>query len=345
MRLECPRCSFSFTIDEASLASTRQLFCPQCNQIITLPLKSVEVKPAHEILTTSRMGTLKLDQYGELSLPVNKKISLTLFAGGQSGSQRYEITAPLTRIGRKIGDILIDHPSISPQHAVLEVYDDIFIIRDLNSRQGTFVNKVKVSSHELHSTDEIRLGKCLLLFLVTELDYLNSEVPPEPDHITTVRGPDSPSQSSGMREDTTDKNKVPGVQSGPEEAQPGLGARQGHDLKTTIVTASIKPTGQALGAIGLRILTGPLAGKELKLKKNLIVLGRGNQAEVTLDDYQVSRKHAAIELVSYRTAYLKDLSSANGTYLNGSLISSSRLFTGDIIRLGSSEIEIQLLPG
>ncbi|MBN2384919.1 FHA domain-containing protein [bacterium] len=345
MRLECAKCSFSFTIDEASLVGIRQLFCPQCNQPIMLPLKSEEPKTAPAVMNTSRMGAIKLDQFGELSLPENKKISLTVFSGSQSGSQRYEITSPLTRIGRKIGDILIDHPSLSPQHAALEIYDEVYIIRDLNSKQGTFVNKVKVSSQRLYSTDEIRLGKCSLLFLVTELDYLSAEPPSEPDHTAADQEAVTDSQASRGPEETTDTSRVSVAQTRPEAQQFAPGLEQVYDARSTIVSSSIKPTGQSPGAVGLRFITGPLAGQTVTLRKSLIVLGRGDQADMNLDDQQVSRKHAAIELVTYKTAYLKDLSSANGTYLNGALISSSRLLNGDTVRIGSSEIEVQLLPG
>ena len=69
-------------------------------------------------------------------------------------------------------------------------------------------------------------------------------------------------------------------------------------------------------------------------------IGRAPDNSLPLADNEVSRRHAIIQAQGEREFWLVDLGSANGTYLNGRRISQSvRLHNGDIIRIGSHELE------
>jgi hypothetical protein len=67
------------------------------------------------------------------------------------------------------------------------------------------------------------------------------------------------------------------------------------------------------------------------------VLGRGDQAEIRLDDPFASSQHARI----YQQGgimVIEDMSSTNGTYLNEELLEGPRpLHSGDRVRIGDSE--------
>ena len=67
------------------------------------------------------------------------------------------------------------------------------------------------------------------------------------------------------------------------------------------------------------------------------VLGRGDQAEIRLEDPFASSRHA--QLVRQAGAVvLEDLGSTNGTYLNEELLSGPQpLHPGDRVRIGDSE--------
>lgn len=85
----------------------------------------------------------------------------------------------------------------------------------------------------------------------------------------------------------------------------------------------------------LHVLQGPDKGRTLKTQDDLVLIGRGSD-QVPLTDQTVSRRHA--ELRAENGAWvLSDLSSANGTYINGvRLTKPTRLKHGDQIRLGST---------
>ena len=68
-------------------------------------------------------------------------------------------------IGRKkSNDIVIDNLAVSGNHARIESVSTTFVIRDLESTNGTFVNKKKVSMHNLRHGDVLLIGKHKLIF-------------------------------------------------------------------------------------------------------------------------------------------------------------------------------------
>ncbi len=72
--------------------------------------------------------------------------------------------------------------------------------------------------------------------------------------------------------------------------------------------------------------------------KSVWILGRSPQCDIVCSGAKVSRKHCRIQLTEGHF-YISDMGSTNGTYLNGKRISRmERLFTGDVIGMGDSDI-------
>ncbi len=95
----------------------------------------------------------------------------------------------------------------------------------------------------------------------------------------------------------------------------------------------------------LVVKSGPRAGDEFPLESELII-GR-DQAAVTLDDDQVSRRHARLEAAGGE-ATIEDLDSTNGTWLNGSRLEAGSvrvLLPGDEIRVGKTILAVEYTPG
>lgn len=71
-------------------------------------------------------------------------------------------------IGRTMGDLLIPDPRLSRKHTQIEILSrDIYYIKDLASRNGTYVNDQRVSYGRLCDGDRIRVGSSIFLFRVT----------------------------------------------------------------------------------------------------------------------------------------------------------------------------------
>jgi len=66
--------------------------------------------------------------------------------------------ASLTIGRRDDNDVVIDDPSVSGHHAKIDSLGDRFVLIDLKSKNGSFVNKQLVDSHWLNHGDVITIG-------------------------------------------------------------------------------------------------------------------------------------------------------------------------------------------
>ena len=84
---------------------------------------------------------------------------------------------------------------------------------------------------------------------------------------------------------------------------------------------------------------GPDNEQSIPILEPVITLGRQNSNDVVVAEVGVSRQHAEIASTKSRY-YLRDLSSTNGTFVNGTKIGeeSHLLEDGDKIRLGASKV-------
>jgi hypothetical protein len=72
---------------------------------------------------------------------------------------------PMVTIGRLSDNtIVIDNPAASSHHACVFLEGDQFVVEDLQSTNGTFVNQARVSRHVLQQGDVLRVGKHTLTF-------------------------------------------------------------------------------------------------------------------------------------------------------------------------------------
>ena len=76
-----------------------------------------------------------------------------------------------------------------------------------------------------------------------------------------------------------------------------------------------------------------LGGSTLALTRQHTVLGRGNEADLRLDDPGVSRRHA--EIVLSDPPRITDLGSTNGTFMDGERVTSAELYDGARIGIGA----------
>jgi FHA domain-containing protein len=73
----------------------------------------------------------------------------------------------------------------------------------------------------------------------------------------------------------------------------------------------------------------------------LISIGRASDNDVIVDDPEVSRHHCQLKL-QHGAYSLADLGSRNGSWINGQPVSEVALGPGDVIQIGSTEIEFQV---
>ncbi len=81
--------------------------------------------------------------------------------------------------------------------------------------------------------------------------------------------------------------------------------------------------------------SGPSMGRRYPLSMTIpVLIGRGSDCAIHIDDHSVSRKHARIEPIAQ--GYLaEDLGSTNGTFVNDRPIQQQLLEDGDYLRVGN----------
>src|SRR5437660_6408909 len=80
--------------------------------------------------------------------------------------------------------------------------------------------------------------------------------------------------------------------------------------------------------------TGPGMGARYPLSDMPVVLGRGSDCDIRINDHSVSRRHARIQ-PGAEGYYALDLQSTNGTFVNDVPASMCKLKDGDYLRVGN----------
>ncbi|MGE3241761.1 MAG: ATP-binding protein [Pirellulales bacterium] len=90
--------------------------------------------------------------------------SLFVIQGRDQGS-RFRLDESLVTIGRGTANTVQLHDTeVSRDHVELVRRGDKFVLKDLGSSNGTFVNGRQIREHELASGDQVQLGRTLLLY-------------------------------------------------------------------------------------------------------------------------------------------------------------------------------------
>lgn len=187
MLIHCPSCGGAFET-QATWGPKSTTTCPTCGRVVVLrdtqavpQARGGEGTVPLDSATNAFLQPLDLPGDGEatavaskglgLALPAGKRVSLLQLSGPRKG-ELIAIGKPRVVLGRSGGnaDALLDDPEVSRAHAAFECYGPRMLVRDLGSRNGTFVREQKVETAPLEDHSEFRVGGTLLMVVVTETD-------------------------------------------------------------------------------------------------------------------------------------------------------------------------------
>ncbi|MCS6871282.1 MAG: FHA domain-containing protein, partial [Anaerolineae bacterium] len=118
----------------------------------------------------------------DLPLPLQMRNPQLLYNG-----QVFPLERPVINLGRRRDNhIAIDSPYVSRYHAQLRLRFGRYVIYDLNSRGGTFVNGHRITECLLKSGDVIGLSQVLLVYMEDE------PTAPQAHHDTQMHSPLTP---------------------------------------------------------------------------------------------------------------------------------------------------------
>lgn len=85
-------------------------------------------------------------------------------SGSRSGTN-FSLKKSVIKMGRDPGnDIMVDDKKSSREHAKLKLEDGKFVLYDLASSNGTYVNGTKITNQSLMDGDEVQIGDTVLVF-------------------------------------------------------------------------------------------------------------------------------------------------------------------------------------
>ncbi|KAA3657379.1 MAG: FHA domain-containing protein [Calditrichaeota bacterium] len=237
-------------------------------------------------------------------------------------------------IGRdEQNDLVINDKLVSGSHLRIERQGNQYIVRDLKSAFGTFLNSERVEKTEdLKSGDEIRLGDHLIAF-DNPLEHLERA-------FTGNKSDDSTEESNQATDPVIEAESLQ-----TKRAEFNIEQLESEIVSTTEAPAATeaKDTTTVMAPFYLLAIWGPYAGKKFQLKYgetrigrdsklNDIIIRENKKGEV---DPSISRRHATVSYIDNKF-HLNDKRSKTRTYVNQKLISEN----DDVILSAGDEIEI-----
>ena len=93
--------------------------------------------------------------------------ALLVVKRGPNAGSRFLLDAHTTTAGRHPeSDIFLDDVTVSRRHAEFTREENGFVVRDVGSLNGTYLNRERIEAAGLAGGDEVQIGKYRLVFLV-----------------------------------------------------------------------------------------------------------------------------------------------------------------------------------
>lgn len=212
-------------------------------------------------------------------------------------------------------DIVIDNLAVSGYHARLILDEDHYVIEDLSSLNGTFLNNQRVRRGSLKNGDSIVIGKHTLLFFDEgRISARPAAAESEPVH-KAVLGTTVNLDTKQRREFLAQATSITGQAS----------------------TDSAGDNRNLLGS--LVVLQGKTDQREYILTSKLCVIGKSNMASVRLKGWFAPRVAAIINRRESRYD-IAPPDKAGATRVNSDVLSAPReLRGGDIIQIGRVKMQ------
>jgi len=152
--IHCPECGFT-NVEGAN-------YCQKCGGF--LGDRAPEEEP--------QTATYRVGETGEF-IPIDvgdvveaEGAAIVIRAGGGRVGESFPVQADRLTIGRRPdSEVFLDDVTVSRDHALLVRRAGVYYLDDLGSLNGTYVNRKRIESEQLHDGDELQVGKYKLTFL------------------------------------------------------------------------------------------------------------------------------------------------------------------------------------
>lgn len=137
---------------------------PELTRAISLETDATGVIPISGGPETGELGPIEAAKIADL---VSGSAQLVVRRGALEGMQFPLLPGELMSIGRSSDSkIFLDDVTVSRKHASVSLTGSDWVLSDAGSLNGTYVNKLRVSSTTLVSGDELQIGKFRFIFVL-----------------------------------------------------------------------------------------------------------------------------------------------------------------------------------
>jgi pSer/pThr/pTyr-binding forkhead associated (FHA) protein len=239
---------------------------------------------------------------------------LTLkFKDSAIGDYQLQKGLSLTIGRRKNNDVVIENLAVSGHHAKIDSVGDEFVLIDLQSKNGSFVNEQIISTQWLKDGDVINIGKHALAFNYTDDEQAPADGSNKIDQTMVM----DTSQYRSMMKKSTPKVLKPLIK--PEAPRPLFK----NDDKVSVC--------------GLNILAG--GGGKFKLSKKITKIGKHPDSDIVIKGMWVAQTAVTI---SKRPDgfYLSYVGGMSKPKINDKLVKHSILLNDlDVIDIGPTKLQ------
>ncbi len=146
----CVECGF--------LNSDAARFCAKCGTLLEADDKQAQTTMSFEPQDED-------GEHGASADAASGGPALVIRAGGGRAGELIPLPGDRQEIGRSPDSaVLLDDVTVSRHHATVERGPDGLYVVDLESLNGTYVNRRRVERHRLRDGDELQIGKFKLTF-------------------------------------------------------------------------------------------------------------------------------------------------------------------------------------
>lgn len=250
-------------------------------------------------------------------------------------------------------DIVIAQDSISSQHARLTTEGGLWLLEDLGSTNGTFVDGAQLEPRHpvaVSPKNRVTLG------LTSQLPWpsVDTSSKPSGDRVINIGRAPAPENDVVVDLPMVSWHHARIIQEGNQLILEDLNSRNGvsvNRVENKVRRAAIKSTDEIyLGSYkiaasqmlrGRKTEIGEAAKDLVNFSGNELVIGRDPACSQPLDYPMISWHHAKLTRTP-EGILVEDLGSRNGTFVNGSRITTRvRVNAGDQIGLGSFRFQLQ----
>ncbi len=244
------------------------------------------------------------------------------------GGYRLQTGHSLTIGRRSKNDVVIGDPSVSGHHAKIDSVGDGFVLIDLQSRNGSFVNEQLITSRWLKNGDVINIGEHSLRFQDSAADPASYDDIEDLEKTTVI----DTIQYRNMRKKSNPTRSINVVRFWSKSQKPGIKQKSIPEISRPIVTQKRKEPVSALAYLA--------GGKgKIKLTKKTTIIGKHPKSDIVVRGLWVGKSAVSISKRpdGYYLCYLGGLSKpkVNKTPVKQVII----LKDSDVIDIGPTKLQ------